>query len=204
MENSTLKYYEKNSREITEKYENLDMKNLHQKLTEVFSKKDNLLELGCGSGRDAAYLISHGYDVIISDGSQTMLNEAIKLHPELKRNACVIQLPNKFSYPKESFSGVYAIAVLMHLEIHEIGVVLEEISRILTSDGKFFFSVYIRENDKVESIITPEGRFLTRMPKENWIKMCESSGFTLISLLENDDVMGRDIQWCSFYMGKTG
>ena len=203
MENSTLKYYEKNSREITEKYENIDMKNLQQKLTEVFTNKDKILELGCGSGRDAAYLISHGYDVTVSDGSQNMLDEAIKLHPELQKNSCIIRFPGKFWYPKESFSGVYAIAVLMHLEIHEIGVVLEEISRILTSDGKFFFSVYIRENDKVESIITPEGRFLTHMPKENWIKMCESSGFTLISLLENDDVMGRDIQWCSFFMRKT-
>ncbi len=203
MDNSTLKYYEKNSREITEKYENIDMKNLQQKLTEVFTKKDKILELGCGSGRDAAHLISHSYDVTVSDGSQSMLDEAIKLHPELEKNCCIIRLPDKFSHPNESFSGVYAIAVLMHLEIHEIGVVLEEISRILTNDGKFFFSVYIRENDKVESIITPEGRFLTRMPKENWIKMCESSGFTLISLLENDDVMGRDIQWCSFFMRKT-
>jgi SAM-dependent methyltransferase len=202
MKNPTLKYYEKNSREITEKYENIDMKNLQQKLTEIFAKKDIILELGCGSGRDAAYLISYGYNVTISDGSQSMLNEAIKLHPELKKNYCIIRLPSKFSYPKESFSGVYAIAVLMHLEIHEIRVVLEEISRILTSEGKFFFSVYIRENDKVESITTPEGRFLTHMPKENWIKMCESSGFALISLLENDDVMGRDIQWCSFFMRK--
>jgi len=202
MENSTLNFYGKNSREITEKYENLDMENLHQKLIEVFSKKDNLLELGCGSGRDAAYLISRGYNVTVSDGSQNMLNEAFKLHPELTKNYCIIRLPNKFLYPKESFSGVYAIAVLMHLKIQEIGMVIEEISRILTKDGKFFFSVYIIENDKVESIVTPEGRFLTRMPKENWIKMCESSGFTSISLLENNDVMGRDIQWCSFFMRK--
>ena len=58
MKNSTLNYYEKNSREITEKYENLDMKDLQQKLIEVFSKEDKLLELGCGSGRDAAFLSS--------------------------------------------------------------------------------------------------------------------------------------------------
>ncbi len=202
MENSTLKYYDKNFRELTENYENADMKDLHQKLIEVFSKKDKLLELGCGSGRDASYLISHGYDVIVSDGSQIMVNEAIKLHPELEKNYYIIQLPSIFPFPKKSFSGVYAIAVLMHLKIQEIEKVLEEISRILKKDGKFFFSVYIRENDKVESLITPEGRFLTRMPKENWIKMCESFGFTFISLLENRDVMGRDIQWCSFFMRK--
>jgi ubiquinone/menaquinone biosynthesis C-methylase UbiE len=202
MKNSTLNYYEKNSREITEKYENLDMKNLQQKLIEVFSKEDKLLELGCGSGRDAAFLTSNGYDVLVSDGSQSMLSEAIKLHPELNKKQCNIKLPGKIPFPKETFSGVYAIAVLMHFEIKDIELVLKEISRILMKNGKFFFSVYIKENNKVESMITPEGRFLTHMSKDHWITMCESSGFSLVTLLENCDAMGRDINWCSFFMRK--
>ena len=141
MKKSTLKYYEKNSREITEKYENINMNNLQQKLIEIFIKEDKLLELGCGSGRDASFLISNGYDVLVSDGSQSMLNEAIKLHPELKSNHCIIQLPDTFPFPNESFSGVIAIAILMHLNLHEIREVLDEIFRILTDNGKFFFSV---------------------------------------------------------------
>ena len=39
-----------------------------------------LLEIGCGSGRDSAFLLAKGFDMTAIDASAEMLGEA-KIHP---------------------------------------------------------------------------------------------------------------------------
>lgn len=59
--------------------------------------KARLLELGCGSGRDAAYMLDNGFDVIASDAVQDMLDAAAVCHPALAGRICrcLAQLPGR-------------------------------------------------------------------------------------------------------------
>lgn len=202
MEDSTLKYYEENAEDVTERYEKIDMSVTHQKLLEFLPKNKQNLELGCGSGREASFLLAHGYDVLISDGSQKMLDQAIRLHPELDGRHYLIQLPDKFPFKEKSFGAVYAIAVLMHLEIHEIHLVLNEISRVLQKKGLLFFSVPIKRDDLFENKLDQNGRRFLMMPIYEWVKTCETAGFSLHSLYEDKDKTYHNIKWYSFLFNR--
>jgi ubiquinone/menaquinone biosynthesis C-methylase UbiE len=197
-DNTTLNYYNLNAKEVTQKYEDINVNKLHQKLLELLPSKGKILELGCGSGRDAAFLLTHGYDIHITDGSQRMLDHALQLHSELKGRESFLQLPGRFPFKDNSFSGVYAIAVLMHFEIAEIKDILTEISRVLTQPGYFFFSIPLKRDDLQKDCVDRYGRKYLQMSKKAWIKMCENFGFSFSTSFTNDDA-DRKIQWCSLF-----
>ena len=143
MTNSTLNYYQNNAKQIIEHYENVNMSKLHDKLKMAFSISSKLLEIGCGSGRDASALHKSGYEIFITDASDSMLSEAIKNHPEFKEKSLNLKLPDPIQFQDESFGGIYAIAVLMHLNEAEINQSFNEFNRVLRSKGRLFFSICI-------------------------------------------------------------
>lgn len=62
--NQTISYYSGNVTELIHRYETADVATLHKRLQKSFPKAGKLLELGCGSGRDASHMIGIGYDVV--------------------------------------------------------------------------------------------------------------------------------------------
>jgi SAM-dependent methyltransferase len=94
-----------------------------------------ILELGCGSGRDSAEMLRRGYDVLPTDGSPEMAQQAERL---LHRPVVVLEFGNIEGEAK--FHGVWAGASLLHVPIEHLGVVLARIHRILRPGGVFFAS----------------------------------------------------------------
>ena len=81
------------------------MGNIHSLLLNTFPSKSYLLEIGCGSGRDAGFMYQNGYDVLAIDGSGEMITEAKQCHPELVDRLEVIKIPDEpitppCKYPK--------------------------------------------------------------------------------------------------------
>jgi hypothetical protein len=58
MDRSTIYYYNKNADKLAELYETADMSEIHALLVRFLSEKASLLEIGCGFGRDAAFLLA--------------------------------------------------------------------------------------------------------------------------------------------------
>ena len=83
MDELTLRHYDANATAIAERYERTNMSSLHRILTTHFPQGASILEIGCGSGRDAAFLQSSGFDVHGIDASAEMVRIAIDQHPEL-------------------------------------------------------------------------------------------------------------------------
>ena len=79
----TLSYYENNAKDLSQRYESAKVDHIHALLLNIFSPKSYLLEIGCGSGRDAAFMYRNGYDVLAIDGSREMIVEAKRCHLEL-------------------------------------------------------------------------------------------------------------------------
>jgi len=199
MTNTTLEYYQKQALKIAENYEKVDMSSLQRRLQKSFPKGGKLLELGCGSGRDATFLHSNGFDIYVSDASENMLNNAISIHPELKKNYYKLVLPDIFPFNDNFFDGVYAIAVLMHLKTEDIILTLQEIHRVLKPTSHFFFSVPLERTALDSQNKDDKGRLFNLLSETEWIHLCESTGFKLINTDKNSDSMGRDgILWCSF------
>lgn len=75
----TLNFYEIESENLFLRYENTDVSEIQELLFKIFEKNSKLLEIGCGSGRDASFLTEKGFDIIAIDGSKNMIDEAKKI-----------------------------------------------------------------------------------------------------------------------------
>lgn len=70
----------------------------------------NILEIGCGEGRDALYLLKNGYDVLASDISQEAIRYCREKAP-LYRDRFIQLDVCKDDFPK-TFDLIYSIAVI--------------------------------------------------------------------------------------------
>ena len=74
----TIDYYEKHAADLSGLYANADVSDLWELLAQALPKPGRVLEIGCGSGREACWLASHGWTVTATDASEAMLAEAKK------------------------------------------------------------------------------------------------------------------------------
>jgi SAM-dependent methyltransferase len=78
----TIRWYDDHATELSLLYEGVDAEELHAWLISALPPAPSLaLDVGCGSGRDAAWLAARGIDVVAVDPSQNMLAEARRVHP---------------------------------------------------------------------------------------------------------------------------
>ena len=100
-------------------------------------------DVGCGSGRDAAWLRAHGYPVTGFDASEALLAEARRRHPEVAfRHA---SLPGLDGVDSASFANVLCETVIMHLEAAQIGPATARLLDVLVPGGVLYLSWRIGE-----------------------------------------------------------
>lgn len=192
----TLAYYEDNAKQLSQRYESAQVDNIHTLLLNTFSSNVHLLEVGCGSGRDASFMYQNGYDVLAIDGSMEMLAEVKRYHPELADRLEVIRVPDEFHFGPSSFDGIYSIATLMHFEKRAIDKTIEEVAMILKPGAKFLFSVSIQRDDVDTQGKDENGRHFTCMSEIEWISYCERHGLQREHSEITSDGIDRDgIVW---------
>lgn len=202
MRTSTINYYEKNANLLINRYESADVSEVQILLLQTFTNKSNLLEIGCGSGRDASFMIRNNYDVIAIDGSQNMIEEAKKIHPELSEKLLHKTLPNDL-YFNISFDGIYSIATLMHLSKNDLEKTISRIYDLLNQNGKFLMSVSLFRDDINQNGFDEKGRFFLVLNFDEWIKLCENIGFKILDKKTNKDGLNRDgIEWLTLVAQK--
>ncbi|MDD4506701.1 MAG: class I SAM-dependent methyltransferase [Sulfurospirillaceae bacterium] len=202
MRTSTINYYEKNANLLINRYESADVSEVQILLLQTFTNKSKLLEIGCGSGRDASFMIRNNYDVIAIDGSQNMIEEAKKIHPELSEKLLHKTLPNDL-YFSISFDGIYSIATLMHLSKNDLEKTISRIYDLLNQNGKFLMSVSLFRDDINQNGFDEKGRFFLVLNFDEWIKLCENIGFKILDKKTNKDGLNRDgIEWLTLVAQK--
>jgi len=111
-------------------------------LTKLMKKNQmtNILDHGCGAGRNTVYLAKHGLDVSGLDISDLCLRDTEKwlktegLHADLKKADFFKKLP----YSDKSFDAVINIRALSHNTENLIKKAIIEIHRVLKQGGFFF------------------------------------------------------------------
>ena len=100
------------------------------------NKKDHILDLGCGPGRDLQYFNSMGHAVMGLDGSEALVSIA-RLN-----SGCEVLQQNflAMDLPEHRFDGVFANASLFHVPSKELPRILLEVSTTLKSRGVLFCS----------------------------------------------------------------
>lgn len=106
-----------------------------------------VLDLGSGGGHAAAWLLDHGYDVMMVDGSAGLAAEAEKLtgHP-----VRVLQFAD-LDYTEE-FDGIWASASLLHVPEEELPLIWPKVARALKPGGLLHASFKELDGDMVDSL----------------------------------------------------
>lgn len=94
-----------------------------------------VLELGCGSGRDSANMLAHGFDVVATDASPEMAAQASR---HLGRAVAV--LPAGELSALAEFDAIWANACLLHIPMQELADVIARINAALKPQGCFYAS----------------------------------------------------------------
>jgi len=115
MDQRTLAAYEAEAGWIAQQYRSISTPmGLQQQMLAFFHAGESVADIGCGSGRDTAWLAEHDFSVVGYDGSPAMLAEARKYYPHLRFEQAL--LPDLRGIADESFANLLCAATLMHIE----------------------------------------------------------------------------------------
>ena len=191
MDVPTLLYYDKNAQSLANRYEMAEMGYTHRNLLRHLPEGGRVLEIGCGSGRDAFFLLNHGYEVTVVVASSEMLRAAIATHPELAGRIyhAPIPLPSEHPLLNVSFNALVMIATVMHISDQDLFECVSQIGRLLEPNGILFISTSIGREGFTEDRDS-EGRiYVERQPDELQL-LFERLGFRLIANYQNEDFLG--------------
>lgn len=124
-----------------------DLINLAAPFLEMMDKPAHVLDLGCGAGRDMAWLETQGAYVVGADLSTGMLAHARQLVRGPLVQADMLMLP----FPPERFNGVWCMASLLHLPKAESHSALTEIKRVLIPGGALSLGLQEGEGETWEA-----------------------------------------------------
>ena len=147
-----------------------------------------ILELGCGSGQDAAYMLSRGFDVTPTDGSAELAREAEK---RLGRPVRVMRFEALDA--TEIFDGIWAEASLLHVPRSALPDIFDRILRALKTGGIFHASFKAGEAEGHDKF----GRYYN-YPSAVWLEaMLSARGWKNITMTEADGggFDGKPTRW---------
>jgi SAM-dependent methyltransferase len=100
-------------------------------------------DIGCGSGREVAWLTANGYPAIGYDASEGLLAEARRRYPALDfRTSALPDLPG---IPDAAFDNVLCETVIMHLPQAAIAPSVRRMWSILRPGGALYLSWRVTE-----------------------------------------------------------
>ncbi len=180
------------------------MADTHRILLRYLPERGRVLEIGCGSGRDSAYLMREGFDITAIDASAQMLETAHVYHPELRGHLRQESLPlsAESRILGEKFDGVVSIATFMHIPEHDIFECASQIRDLLNPGGMFLLSASLGRNG-IENGRDPEGRLFVERPAEELQLLFERLGFRLVATHQSPDGLARAVSWFTLVMQRA-
>ena len=191
----TVRWYDQHAAACCQLYESADCGEIHAVLRRWVRPGMRVLELGCGSGRDARFAVSLGARVTATDASAAMLEEAKRLgggadYRLLAMPASREQLEEQGLAGGEegAFDLVFSNAMIMHLTDAELFATARLIGRLVSERGivilSFCSSHPAGDDRRYESRTAQSVRLLF-----------EDCGFSCAEHLESSDGLGRTIAW---------
>ncbi|MFJ6323443.1 MULTISPECIES: class I SAM-dependent methyltransferase [unclassified Rhizobium] len=126
----------------------------------------SILELGCGAGQDAAYMLSRGFDITPTDGSAELANEAEKL---IGRPVRIMRFETLDA--STAFDGIWAEASLLHVPRSDLANIFDRILHALKDGGIFHSSFKAGDAEGQDTL----GRYYN-YPSVEWLGAILNTG----------------------------
>ncbi len=156
------------------------------KFISLLPKKANVLDAGCGAGRDVSYLLEEGLDVIGIDIAEKLLEEAkqrVKEGKFLKMDLLNLEFPDK------NFDGIWCMATLADFEKKDASKVLTNFNKILKDKGIIYIAVKEGEGEQIikKEKYNNEPRFYAFYKEDELNKLLKENGFKVIESMVSYD-----------------
>src|SRR5215469_8617342 len=137
-------WYDDHAADLVHRYELVDPAKLYGWLSGLLGDAPStVLDVGAGSGRDAAWFAARGQDVVAVEPSGAMRSEAQLRHPDLRVRWLGDQLPelNQIAKLGISFDLVLLSAVWQHVSSTYRERAFRKLSRLVKSAGLLVISL---------------------------------------------------------------
>lgn len=192
----SVKFYNDNADSFFNNTVNADMSDTYNIFEENLSKKEGeILDLGCGSGRDSKYFLEKGYKVTALDLSPTLAKKA----SDYIGQEVIIADMKTLDYTNK-FIGIWACASLLHLTEVEILETLKRCHKALKKDGVIYASFKFGEQNYEK-----DDRSFTCFTKDKFLALINELDFYYRVTFETGDVRpGRGSErWLNVILKKS-
>jgi SAM-dependent methyltransferase len=143
MDRSTLEAYDQNAASFAEDWESQPSPDDIYDIARRFFGNGPTADIGCGSGRDTAWLAQNGFAATGYDASGGLLTEARRLHPNIQFHHAA--LPELSGIAEANFANVFCETVIMHLPPDAIAASVRRLMAILKPQGTLYLSWRVTE-----------------------------------------------------------
>ena len=120
---------------------------LHDIIRRFFIKGGATADIGCGSGREVAWLNTNGYPAVGFDASAGLLAEARSRYPHL--TFAHAELPELTGIASAAYDNVLCETVIMHLDRAQIAPSVRRLLDIVKPDGILYLSWRVTDDADV-------------------------------------------------------
>lgn len=182
--NKTLRYYNETAHTFIQGTIDADLSKLYRRFLKLLPIEAHILDLGCGSGRDAKSFLDLGYTVTAMDGSEA----CCKLAGDYIGQEVLCKTFDELDFD-QVFDGVWACASLLHVPYGELTDIFERIARALKPGGTLYASFKYGDFEGERN-----GRYFTDLDEERLATLLEPvEGLEIVETFVTGDVRdGRD------------
>lgn len=174
----SINFYNENAENFFNDTVNASMKPTYDLFLRDMPSSGEILDLGCGSGRDSKFFIDKGYTVTAIDLSKELAKKASKY---IGQDVIVMDMKDIDYYDK--FVGIWACASLLHLSENDILETLKKSFTALKNKGILYASFKLGEKNYEKN-----GRIFTCFNEEKFEKLIlEFRNYRLLTF-ETEDV----------------
>lgn len=139
MDRATLEAYDSDAAAFAKDWhEQPAPADLHDVVTRFFIKGGRTADIGCGSGREVAWLDANGFPAEGFDASEGLLAQARGRYPQLKFARA--ELPDLPDIAANAYDNLLCETVIMHLDRAQIASSVRRMLEITKPGGIFYLS----------------------------------------------------------------
>jgi cyclopropane fatty-acyl-phospholipid synthase-like methyltransferase len=183
----TIAYYNQHAAEYFSETVKVDLGEQRDVFLSVLPSGGQIMDLGCGSGRDSRYFLEKGFTVEALDASRELCKLAQQF-TGIPVQCCTIQE----WVPEKTYDGIWACASLLHLKREKLKDFFKNCHRFLKKDGVLFVSA----KEEIQTGTDEKERFFTNFD-ETLIRelVYEDSCYEMLRLWRTQDGLGRETKW---------